>query len=150
MVSCMPLTRTLTAEGEIFADRPPARLRGRTGTLDSCFSAGAGTIATDTIAVRAVLSRTPSSATPTTTLDRTSDRADPTHRGSVMASVTRRRRLSGPTTSTVAGSAAIFPTMNPGAGSPSTEGITGTIREAEGLNRIATDEGVTCTTVTAN
>ncbi len=48
------------------------------------------------------------------TLERTSDLADPTHNGSVIASVTRRRTLSGPTTSTVGGSAAIFPTMNPG------------------------------------
>ncbi len=84
------------------------------------------------------------------TLERTSALADPTHSGSVIASVTRRSRLSGPTISTVGGSAEIFPTMNPGAGSPSTDGITGTMRVADGSKRIATDEGVTCVTTTAN
>ncbi len=97
-----------------------------------------------------LLRRTPSSATPTTTLERTSALADPTQSGSVIASLTRRSRLSGPTISTVGGSADIRPTMNPGAGSPSTEAITGTTRMAEGSKRIATDDGVTCVTTTAN
>ena len=58
--------------------------------------------------------------------------------------------LSGPTISTVGGSAEIFPTMNPGDGSPSTDGITGTMRVADGSKRMATDDGVTCVTTTAN
>src|SRR5262245_66346346 len=102
------------------------------------------------MAVFADLSRTPSSATPTITVERISVRAVPTQSGSVIASVTRRSRLSGPTISTIGGSAEIFPTMNPGAGSPSTDGITGTMRVADGSKRMATDEGVTWVTATAN
>ena len=112
MASCVPCTRTLTEGGEILAVNPFARFRGLTGTFESCFSAGAGRISTDTTAVRALLMRTPSSATPTTALDRTSDLADPTHIGSVIASVTLLSTLSGPMTSTTAGSAAILPTSS--------------------------------------
>src|SRR5687767_8298588 len=130
-------------------DRPLARLRALTGTLSTRCS-GAGAILTVTTALLAVLTRTPGSAIPTITLERTSDFADPTHTGSVMASVTRRSTLSGPITSTVGGSAEISPTINPLPGSPSTDGLTGTTRVADGSNRIATEEGVTCVTVTAN
>src|SRR5687767_765615 len=150
IASLVPRTRTLTEGGVIVTRRPAPRFRARTATAESCRSAGAGTISTDTTAVFALFNRTPSSATPTMTLDLTSAFADPTHSGSVIASVTRRSRLSGPTTSTVAGSAEIFPTMNPGAGSPSTDGTTVTMRVADGSKRIATAEGVTCVTTTAN
>ena len=76
-------------------ERPDARFRARTGTLLNCRSSGAGTIATETTVVFTLLRRTASSATPTTTDERTFVRAAPTHSGSVIASVTRRKMAGG-------------------------------------------------------
>ena len=60
-MSFVPRTRTLTVGGAIRALRPGARFRVRTATAESCRSSGAGKIATDTTAVFALLTRTPSS-----------------------------------------------------------------------------------------
>jgi len=70
--------------------------------------------------------------------------------GSVMACVNRASTLTGPSTSTVDGSAVTVPTTNPSAGSPSTVGTIGTTLLPEGSNVIDTVDGFTCTTSTPN
>src|SRR5207245_1923385 len=117
-----------------------------TGRLRASRSSGAGTIFTVTVARRAFFSRSDGSRTPSATLWTTCSRAPVTETGSVSTSVTSLTTLSGPTTSTRAGSAALAPTTNPGAGRPSTAGTTGTWRVADRSNVIAIADGVTCTT----
>src|SRR5260221_8824360 len=107
-------------------------------------------MSTVTVTLLTLFSRTPCSATPTGTVARMADFAPPTQTGSVMASVTWRRALSGPITSTVLGWDVASPAMYPVSGSPSTEGCTRTTRVADGSNRIATADGITCVTSTAN
>ena len=67
-------------------------------------------MATVTLALCGAARRTPDSSTPTVTVARTGAVASRTDTGSVIAPVTRRTRLSAPTTSTVAGSDVIAPT----------------------------------------
>ena len=76
-------------------------------------------------------SRTDESATPTVTTSRTRSFLPSISTGSVVADATSRTWLSGPTTSTVDGSAEIRPTTNPGAGSPSVAGTIGTMRRID-------------------
>ena len=85
-------------------------------------SSGAGTICTVTTAERALFSRSDGSSRPRVTVCSTVVLAPATETGSVSASVARWTALSGPTTSTVAGSAVILPTTYPAAGLPSTGG----------------------------
>ena len=103
-----------------------------------------------TIAERALFSRRAGSSTPTVTVSRTRSRAPAIGTGSASASVARFTALSGPTISTRAGSDVIEPTMYPGAGRPSTESSTGTVRVADGSNANAMADGVTCTISTPN
>ena len=132
----------------ICARSPAPRFRHRTGTSPTIRSIGAGRISTSTIALRGCVSRSDESATPTVTVSRTRSRLPVTVTGSVIASASRRTRLSGPRISTVAGSLVMRPTTNPGAGSPSSGGTTGTIRLADFSSSIASVPGTTCATST--
>src|SRR5204862_7522415 len=68
--------------------------------------------------------------------------------GAVIACVSFDKTLTGPSTSTVDGSAVTVPTTNPSAGSPSTVGTTGTTLLPDSSNAIETVDGFTCTTST--
>src|ERR1700737_431594 len=149
MVALGPRARTFTVGGTTSTVRPGARFLSRTAKVN-CRSSGAWRTSTLTSALRVVFNRTPWTATPSGTVDLMADLAAPTQTGSVIASVTCRSELSGPTTSTVLGCDEISPTMKPGAGSPSTVGCTDTTRVAEGSKRIPPDAGVTWVTSTAN
>src|SRR6476620_348090 len=97
----------------------------------TCRSTGAGQISTVTLALCGCTSRTDESTTPTVTPSRTRDFASFTDTVSVVAVATKRTRDSRPTMSTVGGPAIARPTTNPGAGSPSVTGTSGTLRGAD-------------------
>ena len=113
-------------------------------------STGAGATTTSTRAVCGIRSRSDVSATPMFTLSVTGAEAPVTVTGSVIACVSFESTLTGPSTSTVDGSAVTVPTTNPSAGSPSTVGTTGTVLLPDGSNIIDTVDGFTCTTSTPN
>ena len=119
-----------------------------TGTRAIPRSTGAGAISTVIVPVRGCRSLAAESGRPIVTVSRTVARAPAMLTGSVVASVTCCTADCGPITSTVAGSAMTRPATNPGAGSPSTSGTTGTVRSAENSNVKDTTEGVTCSTLT--
>src|SRR5262249_52639092 len=126
-----PRTVMRTSEGVTCARRPEPRFRQRTSTLLSCRSTGAGQTSTTTVADCGIDNRTDGSDTPIVTTSRTRVRESDTDTGSVVAFAICRMRVSGPTTSTVDGSDDTRPTTYPGEGSPSTAGITGTMRFAD-------------------
>src|SRR3970040_2052044 len=97
----------VTTGGEMSAELP---LRGRTGIPATAHSTGAGVMLTVTCAPTGETSRTAGSATPTFTVSVMVSLAPAMETGSVMARVRRSTALTGPATSTVAGSAATVPT----------------------------------------
>src|SRR5262245_7838530 len=113
-------------------------------------STGAGATVTATRAVCGWRSRMAGSATPILTVSVTGAEASVTVTGSVIACVNLDSTLTGPSTSTVEGSAVTVPTTNPSAGSPSTDGTTGTTLLPESSNVIDTVDGFTWTTSTPN
>src|SRR6478752_5125082 len=142
-----PRSTTVTADGCAVARRPERALRNSTGTAVTVRSTGTGRISTVTIASRGFRSRTFESGTPIETVSITGRVAPRTLTGSVVASVTPRTSDAGPVTSTVAGSDVTRVTSNPGAGSSSMSGMTGTVREAVASNVNDSVGGDTCSTL---
>lgn len=109
---------------------------------------GAAGMVTVTLAVRPSRSRSAASSTPTVTTSRTVREAPSMLIGSVVASVSSLSRLSGPMTSTTAGSLVILPTTWPAAGAPSIAGVIGTTLAPERSNASETVGGEICATWT--
>ena len=129
--SASRLPRSVTSTADGMTVRRQVRRRGSAGgpaDRGRVRSSGAGTICTVTVGRARSLQRAATgSSTPTVTVSCTG-RARAGDRDRLGQRLGRRAStaLSGPTTSTVGGSAVILPTTKPGAGLPSTAGTTGT------------------------
>ena len=110
MPSRLPRRLTLTTDGTASAASAGPRFSRCTGSSRSVRSTGAWTISTVTLAERVLLRRSVGSIKPTVTVSVTGPLAPATDTGSVSASVARSTALSGPTTSTLTGSAVQLPT----------------------------------------
>src|SRR4051794_13641324 len=113
-------------------------------------STGAGVIVTATRAVCGIRRRVAGSGAPMFTVSITGAVAPLTVTGSVIAWVSFDNTLTGPSISTVDGSAVTVPTTNPSAGWPSMLGTIGTVLLPDGSNAIETVDGFTWTTSTPN